>query len=48
MFYFTPKNPAPSIAELAAATQRAAQNHAELMRKIGNYQPRFSQPGRAK
>lgn len=26
----------------------AAQKHAEYMRKIGNYTPRFSQPGRSK
>lgn len=45
---YMPYRPPPSEAEGQAARQRAAVRHAELMRKIGNYQPRFSQPGRSK
>jgi hypothetical protein len=42
----TPK--APSDAECTKAIALAAAKHAEYMRKIGNYQPRFAQPGRSK
>jgi hypothetical protein len=45
---YMPHKPAPSIAETEKAIALAAANHAEYMRKIGNYQPRFSQPGRSK
>jgi hypothetical protein len=46
MFYTPPKP--PSDVECARVIALVAANHAAYIRKIGNYQPRFAQPGRSK